>query len=135
MPNLTTSQAEELAKYYSGLSLSTARYRLQHWDDISPAKRKELSDQVRELATQSDAYVKLAATLIMNDVESSLKKLRSITADIDKTIVKIASAQKIVNLMAAALDLGAAIISRDPLVIVKKIESFSKIWNSLAKKS
>ena len=135
MPNLTSSQTEELAKHYSGLSLSAAKYRFDNWDKLTEAKRKQLSDQSRDLGKQSDEYVKQAASLIMDDVKTDLAKINSITDDIQRTIAKITSVQKVINVMAAALDLGAAILSKDPADIVKKISSLNNSWNNILKKS
>lgn len=133
MPNLTSAQAEDLAKHYAGLSLSTAKYRFNNWDKLTEAKRKQLSEQSSLLGKQSDEYIKLAATLIMDDVKADLVKIKSITNDIQSTIEKIASVQKVINVIAAALDLGAAIISKVPLDIVKKIEDLDKAWSNVSK--
>ena len=133
MPNLTSAQAEDLAKHYAGLSLSTAKYRFNNWDKLTEAKRKQLSDQSSALGKQSDEYIKLAATLIMDDVKADLAKIKSITSEIQNTIEKISSFQKVINVIAAALDLGAAIISKIPLDIVKKIEDLNKAWSNTVK--
>ena len=133
MPNLNSAQAEELAKHYAGLSLSTAKYRFNNWDKLTEAKRKQLSEQSAELGKQSDQCIKLAATLIMEDVKADLAKIKIITNEIQTTIEKISSVQKVVNVIAAALDLGAAIISKVPLDIVKKIEDLNKAWNNASK--
>lgn len=133
MPNLTATQTKELAKHYSGLSLSAAKYRFENWDKLSELRRRQLSDQSRELGKQSDEYVQQAASLIMNDVKADLAKIKSITEDIQQTIAKITSVQKVINVMAAALDLGAAILSKDPTGILEKITALNNSWNNVLK--
>ncbi len=128
--NLTKDQAIELAKHYSGMAMSVAKYRYEHWNELSPTRRQELSDQHWSLANDSDDFIKLSSSLIMDDAQRDLNKIKSLTAQIIETIDNLKAVQKLIDIIAAVLELGGSIIAKDPSSIIKKIKSLESVLTS-----
>ncbi|MBA2249074.1 MAG: hypothetical protein H0W12_02655 [Chitinophagaceae bacterium] len=134
MPNITEQQAMELSKHFSSMSNSVAQYRYNKWDTLTVDQRKQLSDDHWTLANDSDDFLRLAAQLILNDAIADLGKIKNVTQQIESTIDQIKKIEKVFDIISAALELGGAIMAKDPALIVKKIDNLSKLVNSTRSK-
>jgi hypothetical protein len=70
----------------------------------------------------------LATTLVMDDVVDSLEKINTITTEISGTIKTLNNIQKGLNVAAAVLILGVAIMNRDPKGIGNSIKDVYETW-------
>jgi hypothetical protein len=66
----------------------------------------------------------------MDDVEASLTKINTISSKIKGTIQVLKNIQKGIDVAAAIVTLGAAIISKSPKVIADSIDGLVKSWDS-----
>lgn len=129
MPDLTSAQAKELARQFLSLGQSVNNYRIENWEKQTTKERKSLSDLHWQITNYVDDFVSLSTTLVLEDAEADLKKLQSVTKDIEKSIRKIETVQKVVNIAAAVVAVAAAIVAKNPKTIAKEMNELFKAWN------
>jgi len=68
--------------------------------------------------------------LVMDEVKVSLEKIRDISTHIKENINSIKNIQKGINIAAAIVTLGAAIISKNARSVTDAIDCLAKEWES-----
>lgn len=126
MPNITSAQAKELAKYYLSMAQDINAYRIEKWDFQTPEQRHILSDLHWKITNYVDDFIALSTTLILEDIQGDLHKIQTITEEITSTIHKIEMVQKVINISTAVVALAVAIISKNLPGIGKGIASLAK---------
>lgn len=111
MPNLSSDQAYQLASQFHGLSVAVGDYRFAHWDKLSAAERKRLEDLQWTLMNYSSDFTAQAISLVVDDLQGTLSKIRGATAQANKVIHDIEMVSKVLVIAASAAVLGAAIMS------------------------
>ena len=111
MPNLSSDQAYQLASQFHGLSVAVGDYRFAHWDELSAAERKRLEDLQWTLMNYSSDFTAQAISLVVDDLQGTLSKIRGATAQANKVITDIEIVSKVLVIAASAAVLGAAIMS------------------------
>ncbi|MEJ7738811.1 MAG: hypothetical protein WKF97_15405 [Chitinophagaceae bacterium] len=129
MPELTSGQAKDLARQFLSLGQSINKYRIDNWDNQTSEERKILSDLHWKIINYVDDFTSLSTTLILEDAEGDLENLQTVTTDIKKSVHRIEMVQKVINVAAAVVAVGAAIVARDPKTIGKEMIGLSKAWN------
>lgn len=123
MANLTSEQVKQLADNLLRMTNALGDYRYENFGQLSQEENlriKELHSQQLEHTTE--LYTK-SALLVMDDAESSLNKIASITEQTKELYKKLTDVQKILDRATAVLNLAAAIISLDTKEITSSIES------------
>ncbi|HMF71373.1 MAG TPA: hypothetical protein VK616_07845, partial [Flavitalea sp.] len=126
MENLTSAQAAELAKNFLGLAQSMGNYRFTNWKKLTKAQNQELSDKQWSILNAGEDMLALSTTLLINEADETLKQIRQVTSDIDKTILQIKKIQKVINIGTAVVQLAAVIIGKQPLAIPGAIDDLIK---------
>ena len=126
MENLTSAQAAELAKNFLGLAQSMGNYRFTNWKKLTKAQNQELSDKQWSILNAGEDMLALSTTLLINEAGETLKQIRQVTSDIDKTILQIKKIQKVINIGTAVVQLAAVIIGKQPLAIPGAIDDSIK---------
>ena len=126
MENLTSAQAAELAKNFLGLAQSMGNYRFTNWKKLTKAQNQELSDKQWSILNAGEDMLALSTTLLINEAGETLKQIRQVTSDIDKTILQIKKIQKVINIGTAVVQLAAVIIGKQPLAIPGAIDDLIK---------
>jgi hypothetical protein len=128
MGNLTSKQAGILANDFLGMAQSVGEYRYQHFGKLTQKQDQTIKDLHWSILNYSDDLFTLAATLVMNDVETSLKKIEDVTTDIKNSYHHLKEVQKAIEVAAAAVTLGASIISKNPQAITDAIVGLINTW-------
>jgi hypothetical protein len=111
MPNLSSDQAYQLASQFHDLSVAVGNYRFAHWDQLSAAERRRLEDLQWTLMNYSSDFTAQAISMVVDDLQGTLSKIRGATAQANKVINDIEIVSKVLVIAASAAVLGAAIMS------------------------
>ncbi|MEB2775201.1 hypothetical protein SYJ56_07770 [Algoriphagus sp. D3-2-R+10] len=130
MANLTTDQANQLSENFYSLAIALGDFRVENWDRLTPEQRKELSDIQYSVIRCGEDILALSTTLVMDEVADSLGKINTISEEIKGTIKTLGNIQKGLNVAAAILILGVAIINRDTQGIGNSIKNVFETWSS-----
>ena len=126
MDNLTSDQAAELAKNFLGLAQSIGNYRFSNWKKLSREENQELSNKQWSVLNAGEDMLALSTNLEIQEAGKTLKEIKSLTNELDKTILQIKKVQKVIDIGAAAIQLAAVIIGKQPLAIPGAIENLVK---------
>ncbi|HTE28331.1 hypothetical protein [Flavitalea sp.] len=117
MENLTADQAAELAKNFLGLAQCIGNYRFANWKKLSKTENQDLSDKQWSILNAGEDMLALSTTLVIQEADNSLKQIKSITGELNKTILQIKKVQKVINIGTAVIQLASVIIGKQPLAI------------------
>ena len=130
MANLTSDQAKQLSDNFYYLAMAIGDFRYENWEELSVDENKELSETQNMLLQTGEDIMAFSTTLIMDEVNASLAKINSIATEIQGTIKKLSNIQKGLNVAAAILLLGVAIVNRDTKGIGNSIKGVYDTWKA-----
>lgn len=130
MTELTSREANDLANQFLALAQSVGDFRYHHWNELSKARHQELASQHRSILNYGQDILAESTVLVMEDVSKSLTSIKEVTSQIKSTLGSLADIQKGINITAAIVTLGAAIISRNPFAVGGAIDGLVGIWKS-----
>jgi hypothetical protein len=125
MANITKDQAKLLARHFASFALSVSVFKFNNFNQLTDEELSHLSRQQRKLENLSQDFIEMAAVLIFEDAEINIQNIESITGQINETTIKLKKIQKVIDVFASVLELGAAIVAKDPKLIVKKIQGLT----------
>jgi hypothetical protein len=128
MTNLNSDQAQQLSDNFYFLGRAIGDFRYHNWNHLTLDENKELSDLQNSFLRFGEDILALATTLVMDDVVDSLEKINTITTEISGTIKTLNNIQKGLNVAAAVLILGVAIMNRDSKGIGNSIKDVYETW-------
>jgi len=111
MPELSSDQAYQLASQFHEMSVAVGDYRFGHWDELSAAQRKRLEDLQWTLMNYSSDFTAQAISLVVDDLQGTLSKIRGAILQANKVINNIEVVSRVLVIAASAAVLGAAIMS------------------------
>lgn len=126
MANLTAAQAGQLADYFHQLAQFTGDYIQANKEGLTDDKRNALYDLQFKLLKHSGEINAQAATLVVEEAEQSLEAMDAITAEVKATLKKLADIQKVINIATSLVNLGTAILSKDPRAIGQELIDMGK---------
>jgi hypothetical protein len=127
MAQLTSQQANELANQFLALAQSIGDFRYRHWSELSKTQHQLLASQHGSVLNYGEEILSLSTVLIMNDVANAIASIKTITAKVKSTLGSLSEVQDGINIAAAVVTLGAAIVSKNPLAVAGAIEGFAKL--------
>ena len=130
MAKLTSKQANELSGHFLGLAQAIGNFRYNNWDALSAKENKVLGNFQWSILNYGEDILALSTNLVLDEVETSLTQIENITTDIKSTIETISDIPKGINVAAAIVTLGAAIISTNQQAIVDSIKGIADAWNT-----
>uniref|UniRef100_UPI004048E60F hypothetical protein n=2 Tax=Flavobacterium sp. TaxID=239 RepID=UPI004048E60F len=130
MANLTSQQANELANNFLALAQAIGDYRYQNFDTLSKPQNQKISDLHLSILNYADDLYTLSATLVMDDVQTSLTSIGAVTTQIKATYKTLQNVQKAINVAESVVTLGASILSNNPQAIADSIGGLVDTWNS-----
>ena len=130
MAKLTSQQANNLANNFLGLAQAIGDFRYNNWNSLSKAENQRLGNFQWSILNNGEDILALSTVLVMDDVQTSLTQINNVTTQIKGTISTLQNVQKGINLAAAIVTLGAAIISKNPQSIVDAISGVVDTWNA-----
>lgn len=128
MANLTSEQANMLSNDFLGLAQSIGDYRYQNWNELSDVQNKQLGSFQRSILNAGEDILALSTVLVMNDVDTSLNRINTITSQIKSNIKFLKNIQKVINVASAIATLGSGIISKDPQAISSGLDAVMNSW-------
>ncbi|MFT4856537.1 MAG: hypothetical protein ACI9UV_001121 [Algoriphagus sp.] len=128
MSHLNLGQAKQLSENFHFLGRAIGDFRYYNWDRLTLDENKELSDTQNSVLRFGEDLLAYSTTLVMEEVVDSLEKINTITTEIKDTIKTLDNIQKGLNIAAAVLILGVAIINRDTKVIGNSIKDVYETW-------
>lgn len=130
MAKLTSKQANDLANNFLGLAQAIGDFRYNNWNSLSKTDNQRLGNLQWSILNNGEDILTLSTTLVMDDVQTSLTQINNVTTQIKGTIGTLQNVQKGINVAAAIVTLGAAIISKNPQAIVDAISGVVSTWTA-----
>jgi len=130
MANLTAIQANALANNFLGLGQAIGDFRYDNWNELSQPQNQQLSNLQWSILNYGEDILALSTTLVMDDVQTSLDKINNITVEIKATIQQLKNIQKAINVAAAIVTLGGAVISKSPSSIGSALQGMIDSWKT-----
>ena len=123
MEKLTAQQASDLGKTFLALAQSIGDFRYKNWND---PQNQQLGNFQWSILNSAEDIFALSATLVMDDVQRDLAKIKDVTNKINESLKTLRNIQKGIDIAAAVVTLGAAIISKSPQGIVDALNGLFK---------
>lgn len=130
MAKLTSKQANELAGYFLGLAQAIGDFRYGNWNLLSKEDNQKLGNLQWSILNYGEDILAFSTILVMDDVKNSLEKIKDITLDIKNNIHTVKIIQKGIDMAAAIVTLGAAIISTNVQSITGSVDGLVEVWKS-----
>ena len=126
MPNLTSEQVSSIADSLKNIATAIGDYYMDKYDSLSLLQRTTLKNNQDKLLQQADSLYTESATLVLNDVRTSLTAINSVTDEIHRSYKDLQDIQKAIDIAASVLNLGSAILSKNPESVGKAIGELVK---------
>lgn len=130
MANLTSKQANELAGNFLGLAQAIGDFRFSNWKELPKEDNQRLGSLQWSILNYGEDILAFSTILVMDEVKASLEKIKDISKDIKENINSIKNIQKGINIAAAIVTLGAAIISKNARSVTDAIDCLATEWES-----
>lgn len=127
---LTKEQAFQTADNFRAFAKKLGNYQYDNWNDLSDSQKEKLDMLQTNLRGYAGSMYALSTNLIFEDVENSVAQIQTITDGIGATLKKLANVQKVINVAAAFVSLGTAIIAEDPSKIIASLTGLTKAMNA-----
>lgn len=121
MAKLTATQARELARKFLDASTAVGNYRFDNWAKLTKEQRSQLEADAWDLLNFSTSFTTSAVGIALDDVEASAQALVEATEAAKRAIERINNVKQAIGIAAALIQLGGAIVSKDPGAIAKAL--------------
>jgi len=128
MANLTSKQANELAGYFLGLAQAIGDFRFKNWKELPKEDNQKLGNLQWSILNYGEDILVFSTILVLDEVKVTLQKIRDITKEIKENTSSINNIQKGINIAAAMVILGAAIISKNARSVTDALDNLVKEW-------
>jgi hypothetical protein len=112
--NLTAQQASDLANKFLTLAQAVSDFRYANWDSMSKADNQKLAALQMSILNAGEDITALSTTLVLDEVQSSLTEIYTVSDQIKTTLKSLENVQKGLNIAGSIVNLGSAIISKSP---------------------
>ncbi len=133
MAKLNKIQLAQLGDSYLLLAQAVGNYRIEHYNELSSVMKKRIREYHKNLIDYADMYYAASTIFIVENVETSLAQIANVTSGLDKAIKKVNKVQLVINTVAAAVRLGASIVSKQPKAITTALNDLVKTSGKLKK--
>lgn len=120
---LTADQAEQLAHGLLDCADSIDRRIVTDWKTLDDATKQQLMDLAQQMRAKSALMVNIAVGMILDNAKDAFGQIVSATKAGEAAIDNIQSVNKIINIAASLVALGAAVASKDPVASVKAVSA------------
>lgn len=125
MPN-DADQARQLADLFASMSETVDNYRLQHFETLTPSQREDLEQTIQRLDDLHDEFTSAAIADTLNAIRSDLDQIAAVTTDAQQALKHLNDFATIVNIVAAATELGEDIATADYGAIPQAIKDIAQ---------
>jgi len=98
---------------------------------MSKLMRTRSREYYNSLNDYSNSFYLAGTNYIINEAETSIEQMKEVAQGLDEAIAKIEKVHTVVKTIGAAVELGAAIISKQPIAIVASLEHFVEAYKKL----
>lgn len=126
MARFSADQARQLSRWFHDLSVELGNYRFDHWNDLSPTRRKALEDAQWSLLSSSSDMTTLAVNITLDDSEKEFKDLQQATDKAKNTVKTLDNIRTVLQVATALVTLAAAIVSENPSAIIGALQGVIK---------
>jgi len=123
---LTAQQARELADRFLHLATQLADYCAINSDKLTDAERVKIQSQASSLLRQSSDMTAVAIGKTLEGLADTLQKTSQATDQMQRAIARLDQPNKVLGIAAAAVKLGAAILTFNPVAIAGAIKGALK---------
>lgn len=116
---LTSDEAFDLSKQFREFAITLGNYRFANWEMLTPTQRRDIEDEEWSLINSSSDMITKAVGLALDESETSVDSIKKSIKKAKSAIKKLEKVSHILTVAAAAVGLGAAILSKDPGAIAK----------------
>lgn len=117
MAELTQQQARALAQLFSDLSEALLGYRSDNWDKLTEEQRSTMEALQKGLLHFSYDLTIEAVRQTLDDIAVPVQHISDAKDKMNAAIKKLSDVNKVIGLAAAAIKLGAAIVTGQPAAI------------------
>ncbi|MCH5717198.1 hypothetical protein [Niabella hibiscisoli] len=83
MAALTSKQITALADQFLAFAKAVGDYRIQHDEELNASQKKDLKSYHKQLLNRSDELYTTSATLVMDEIETSIESIKSVTSRLE----------------------------------------------------
>lgn len=123
MANLTSQQVKELADNLLRMTNALGDYRYENFNHLTEEENLRIKElHQKQLENTTELYTK-AAVLVMDDAETSLKQIDTITHETQTLYKNLTTVQKVLDRATSVLTLAIAIIGLDSKGITTSVKA------------
>jgi hypothetical protein len=131
MGKLTKNQLTQLGDSYLRYAQAIGNYRLQNYDRMSKLMRTRSREYYNSLNDYSNSFYLAGTNYVIDEAETSVEQMKDVAQGLDKAIANVEKVHTVVKTIGAAVQLGADIISKQPIAIVASLEDFVKAYKKV----
>ena len=131
MGKLTKNQMTQLGDNYLRYAQAIGNYRINNYARMTKLMRTRSREYYNSLNDYSNSFYLAGTNLIINEAEASINQMKEVAQDLDKAITNVEKVHTVVKTIGAAVQLGAAIISKQPIVIADSLKQFVKAYKKV----
>ena len=128
MAQLTSHQANELADYFLAIAQAVGDYRYRNNDNLSKSQNTKLKELQGSIRKYADELYTLSATLVFDDVKSSLSSIGNVTSQLKSAYKILKDVQKAISIATSFATLGEAILNKNPQAIMDSVFALEDYW-------
>jgi hypothetical protein len=129
MAKLTSQQATGLANNFLGLAKVIGDFRYKNWNKLTKSEKNKLAAFKSQILKSGEDILAISTNLVMDDVQTSLEEINSLSSQIKGTVENLKNIQKGINIAASIVILGSSLISRNPKSIIDAIIGITDTLN------
>ncbi|GEM_PF-1086360 len=128
MAALTSKQITELADQFLAFAKAVGNYRIQHDEELNPSQKKDLKSYHKQLLNRSDELYTTSAALVMDEIETSIESIKSVTSRLEKTYQQLQNIQKAIDIAAACVKMGVSIFSLNTAEVSQSLSELAGLF-------
>ena len=123
MSHLTAKQVRELADNLLRMTNALGNYRYENFDRLTEVENFQIKELHRKQLENTTELYTHSAVLVMDEAETALRQIESITKETTALYKKLGTVQKVLDRATSVLSLAASIIGLNPKGITASIKS------------
>lgn len=128
MINPDTQEVFILSDYFHDMANAIGDYIEKNRSSFSNVQRNELYDTQVNLLQFSGDINMLGTSMVFDDVKNSISELEDITKSVKKAVKKALAVQDAINIATSLVQVGTAILSKNPKEIaIKTVDTIKAI--------
>jgi len=131
MGKLTKNQMTQLGGSYLRYAQAIGNYRINNYARMTKLMRIRSREYYNSLNDYSNSFYLAGTNLIIDEAEASINQMKEVAQDLDKAITNVEKVHTVVKTIGAAVQLGAAIISKQPIAIADSLKQFVKAYKKV----